>query len=154
MDDKNWAALKEARRDGTLDEFLDSLGRPAALKAAPAYVEVADRALRNVKAAPKQRGHGERNPAFQPGLFDASGGLEDLMAQLAYLEYRLGDGRVYSHDELLARMDLLAELEAQRRAEAQAEREREDAARARRVEAEKDANILSVVCDRLSRGAA
>jgi hypothetical protein len=144
-------AYRAAKQEGTADSYLDSLGRPKALEAAPQFVALANRALELLPAAHDRRrhmGHRKRNENWQPGLFDASGGLEDLMRQMAFEEYEIG-GEIYTRAELLSRYDLISALEEQRRQEAEGAQRREDLARLEREWASKDANILLVVKLRL-----
>ena len=142
---------RAAKRKGNADSYLDGLGRPMAQKAAPQFVALANRALEMVPAAHEARrtmGHRKRNENWQPGLFDASGGLEDLMRQMAFEEYEI-DGVFYTRAEVLSRYELIAALEEQRRREAEGAQRREDLARLEREWAAKDANILLVVKLRL-----
>ena len=148
-------AYRDAKQKGTADSYLDSLGRPMAQKAAPDFVALANSALELVPAAHEARrsvGHRKRNENWQPGLFDASGGLEDLMRQMAFEEYEI-DGVFYTRAELVQRYELVAALEEQRRREAEGAQRREDLARLEREWASKDANILLVVKLRLRPGA-
>ena len=157
MNDDDWDHLQKAKAAGDHEAFLDSLGRPDARRAFPRLMALADRAFALVPTdqmrAQRAPRHRKPNPHYEPGLFDASGGLPDLMGQLHYLEYEI-DGVHYTHGQLMERLDLVAQLEKKRRIEAQNAQEREDLARSEKDAAFKDANILRVVIQRLRGDAA
>jgi hypothetical protein len=156
MKNDDFNDLRAARRAGTMDTYLDSLGRREARDSAPRFTELAERAFDLVAPSqPARTGSRERrvNTASQPGLFDASAPLRELIGHLCYLDYEV-DGQVYSHDELADHYDAMARLEEIRRREAERAARDEDHARLEKERAFHDANILRVALERLTPSAA
>jgi hypothetical protein len=140
-------AYRTAKQKGSADSYLDSLGRPKALEAAPQFVALANRALELVPAAHDGRraiGHRKRNENWQPGLFDATGGLTDLIRQTAFEEYEI-DGVLYSRDQLLRDLSLIRRAKDIRRSEGENWQRRSTVATNEAAMAMKDTGIFQVI---------